>query len=520
MDLRTALRIFRAHWVAIVLATLVGVGAAAGWSYIQPRVYTADASGYVAGTNGSSGSSDSSGALLANNLALSKVVSYVDIGSWRSVAEYAIEKLNLDSSPEALVRRVDVTNATGTVTIKVQASASTPEAARDLAEAWIQGMATEIEGLESDGGKVQAAVRLVPADTARLPTAPSSPNVRLALAIGGVAGLVVGIMIALLRFTLDRRIRSAELVERETGVAVVGTVPVEKSFTTANRLIPVGDQRDERLFAVSEALRELRTNIQFMDVDHPPRVVVVTSPLPGDGKSTMSANLALAVAASGQQVVLIDGDLRRPMIAAIFGLVEGAGITDVLAGRAEVDDVAQTFGHLDTLRIVAAGRTPPNPSEVLGSERMKDLLRELSREAMVIVDAPPLLPVTDAAVLTHSADGAIVVVGAGRTTIDVLKKAMNNLDRAGGRALGVVLNRVPRSGGGYYDYRYTGDYYQADQAVDDDADHTPPVADDADQTPPGNDDEIPGPVAETHASATGDPQDELAPLRRSRRRVG
>ena len=247
-----------------------------------------------------------------------------------------------------------------------------------------------------------------------------------------------------------------------------------------------------------------------MDVDHPPRVVVVTSPLPGDGKSTMSANLALAMAASGQQVVLIDGDLRRPMIAAIFGLVEGAGVTDILAGRAEVDDVAQTFGHLDTLRIVAAGRTPPNPSEVLGSERMKDLLRELSREAMVIVDAPPLLPVTDAAVLTHSADGAIVVVGAGRTTIDVLKKAMNNLERAGGRALGVVLNRVPRSGGGYYDYRYTGDYYQADQTPYDEAVHNPP----------NNVDGITRPVVETQPAATGDPQDQLAPLRRTRRRAG
>lgn len=457
MDLKTVLRLMRAHWLSILVATVVGVGAAAGWAFLQPRVYTADASGYVAGANQTSGG-DSGGALLANNLALSKVISYVDIGSWRSVAEFAITKLGLSDRPESLVRQVAVSNPTGTVTIRVKASASSPEAARDLAEAWIQGMASEIDNLETEGGLAPASVRLVSADTARLPTSPSSPNVPLALVVGAIVGLALGLAYAIARFTLDRRIRSADVVERETGTAVVGTVPIEKSFSTGSRLVPVHGGQDPRLFPIAESVRELRTNIQFMDVDHPPRVVVVTSPLPGDGKSTISANLAIVIAASGQDVVLIDGDLRRPMVATVFGLVEGAGLTDVLAGRAEVDDVVQTYGGMSKLRIIAAGRTPPNPSEVLGSDRMRELLRDLSRNAMVILDAPPLIPVTDAAVLTHSSDGAIIVVGAGRTTVDVLQRALQSLNRVGGRALGVVLNRVPRTGGGYYDYRYAGDY--------------------------------------------------------------
>lgn len=448
----------------MLVAALIGLGAGAGWAFVQPRVYTADASGYVAGVAAEGSSSDSGSALLSNNLALSKVVSFVEIGSWRSVAENAIEKLGLSASPESLVRRVEVSNPVGTVTIRVDASGSSPEAARDLAEAWLQGMAAEIASLETSNGRTQASVELVPADTARLPSAPSSPNTRLALLLGAGIGLAGGLGLAFGRYALDRRIRSADLVEQETGLSVVGTVPVERSFSGGQRLVSVEDARSGRMFAVSEAMRELRTNVQFMDVDNPPQIIVVTSPLPGDGKSTVGANLALVTAASGKKVYFIDGDLRRPMVGTVFGLVEGAGLTDVLSGRAELADVEQSFGGIDTLRIIAAGRTPPNPSEVLGSDRMKELLRELSLDAMVIIDAPPLLPVTDAAVLTHSADGAIIVVAAGRTTFDMLNKAIANLERAGGRALGVVLNRISRRGGSYHDYRYSGDYYMADEA--------------------------------------------------------
>ncbi|KAJ1681212.1 hypothetical protein LUZ63_023563 [Rhynchospora breviuscula] len=266
---------------------------------------------------------------------------------------------------------------------------------------------------------------------------------------------------------MDRRIRSAEVVERETGHAVVGTIPFEKAFTPDDRLLPVGggfaEGAQAKYYRVAEAVRELRTNIQFMDVDHPPRVMVVTSPLPGDGKSTTSANLAIVLAASGQSVVLIDGDLRRPMVAKLFGLVEGAGLTDVLAGRAGFDDVAQPVGADGNLVVLGAGLLPPNPSEVLGSGRMRDLLADLAVRSTVIIDAPPLLPVTDAAVLAHHADGAMVVASVGKTTLETLQKAIGHLDRAAARCLGIVINRVPvrGRGKGYDEYRYTGDYYSS-----------------------------------------------------------
>lgn len=468
MELLDYLRIARAHWLGLVVGILVGVSVAFGWSLVQPRVFTADANGFVATSR--SGEGDQTGSTyLGDNLAKSRVKSYVEIGSGRAIADHVIADLGLDASPEQLVARVTVTNPRDTVIIGVAATGSTPEEARDLASAWVRGIQAEIERIETAGSGGVAPVRLEVIDSARLPTAPSSPNTRMALAIGALVGLAIGVLYVFLRYTLDRRVRSPEVVERETGLTVVGTIPDEKSFSVENRLIPFSGSGRKAgkggndLHAVSEAMRELRTNIQFLDVDNPPKAFVITSALPGEGKSTTAANLAITLAASGQRVFLIDGDLRRPMVATVFGIPGEVGLTDVLAGRAALEDVAQPVGPRGNLTVLAAGKIPPNPSELLGSKRMRDLVEDLKRDAFVVLDAPPLIPVTDAAVLTHNTDGAIVVASVGKTTIDALQKAQRNLERADGRALGVVLNRVPRKGAGsaYYGYQYTGDYYRS-----------------------------------------------------------
>ncbi|MCS5716773.1 polysaccharide biosynthesis tyrosine autokinase [Herbiconiux sp. CPCC 205763] len=459
MELRSVLPILRAHWIAIILLTLLGGVAAFGWSLLQPRVYSADASGYVtAGTN-----SDTGNALVGDNLAQSKVKSYIDIGSSRAVAQYAIDDLGLQGvKPEQLVGQIVVTNPSDTVLLKVTARGSTPTGARDLAEAWLRGIAKQIQTLENPTGDGATAgiVQLVPLDSAVLPTSPTSPNTRLAIVIGLLAGLVLGIVYAAIRHTLDRRIRSAEMVERETGLSVIGAIPIDRRFTDDDRLVSMDGATDYTNYddddvAVAEALREVRTNLQFMDVDNPPRVIVVTSPLPGDGKSTTIANLAIALAASGQPVVLVDADLRRPTVSKTFNLIEGAGLTEVLAGRSDLVDVLQPWGTSGRLAILSAGKTPPNPSELLGSERMHTLLAELASKAIVLIDAPPLIPVTDAAILTHNTDGALIVASVGKTSYEGLNKALQNLQRANGRPLGIILNRVPRRGAGsYYGYSY------------------------------------------------------------------
>ena len=148
----------------------------------------------------------------------------------------------------------------------------------------------------------------------------------------------------------------------------------------------------------------------------------------------------------------------------MFGLPGDAGLTDVLAGRATVAEMLQPADVSGTLQILAAGPVPPNPSEILGSSRMRDVISSLSADALVIIDAPPLLPVTDAAVLSTRADGALVVVSTGKTTYDMLDRALDHLQKANGKPLGILLNRIPTTGAGkaYYGYQYSGDYYQND----------------------------------------------------------
>jgi len=456
MELRDYLRVLRAHWLGIALLLVLSVAVALGISFLQPRLYTAEASGFV---RASAEVSATSGALAADQLARNRVTSFVDMGSWRSVAEYTIDELDLDTTPDRLVQQVSVTNPLDTVIIRVEAQAPSPEAARDLAETWIRGMAREIDRTDGDGREGSAAVGLYAGDSARLPTAPSSPNLRLNIALGLLAGLALGLAYAAVRHVLDRRVHDPRDIERVSGIPVIGTLPMDRTLSGGRRILSLDDTGDSAS-PLAEALRTLRTNVQFMDVDNPPRSIVVTSPLPGDGKSTLASNLAVTLAAAGQHVVLVDADLRRPMATEIFQLPDAGGLTDVLSGRAEIGDVVHTVDPQGNLAVLTAGRIPPNPSEVVGSQRMRDLIATLSEHALVVIDSPPIIPVTDAASLTTAADGAIIVLTAGKTTYEMLEKARTNLDRAHARTLGIVVNRVPRSGAQavYYGYQYKGDY--------------------------------------------------------------
>jgi len=496
LELRDFLRILRAHWIGLVVFVVLGTALAYGYALLQPRVYTANATGYV--TIASPSGADAGTALVSTQAAQQQVTSFVNIGTWRSVAQYAIDALHLDTSPQALAGQVSVTNPTGTVFVTVSANASSPVAARDLAEAWVRGMRKQIIALETgtaadataDGAAtsgaaasgdtatgdaaasgdaatgnsadVKPAVDLVPGDSAALPTAPSSPNVKRYVGIGALAGLVLGIAYVLIRHVLDRRVRDPREIERQTGATVVGWIPQQKGLGTDRTFFDLDGASSSGSFTPAvEALRELRTNLQYMNIDDPPRIIVVTSPLPGDGKSVTAANLARSLAAAGQHTVLIDADLRRPVVASEFGFADAPGLTDLLAGRAAIGDVAHVADKGGNLMVFTAGRIPPNPSEVLGSKRMRELLADLRKEAIVILDSPPTLPVTDAAVLSASADGVLMVVSAGHTTYDMLQRSLANIERANGRSLGVVLNKVPRRGtdAGYYGYYgYAGGY--------------------------------------------------------------
>jgi capsular exopolysaccharide synthesis family protein len=469
-ELRDYVRVFRAYWLGCALIVLATLAIGGAWTITQPRVYSATSSGLVQAPTGDSPSM----AYAADSLSKSKAESYVKLAASPAVASRVAKATGSSSSAPALLSRIQANLPDSTAIIEITASGASPKDAQQLADAWIAGISAQVDELESGGGAITAqATKFVKLAEAPLPTLPTSPNVQVTLLLAAIAGLILAAIYGLVRNHLDRRIRSAAEIERQLGVSVIGTIPASALLTDGQQLVsqqPIQTVTERHAsFAIAESLRELRTNLSYVDVDNPPRVIVVTSPLPSDGKSTIAANVAEALAASGQRVIALDCDLRRPSLSKIFGVPTTAGLTDVLSGRAELNEMLQPVGDHPNLLMLGPGRIPPNPSEILGSRSFKELLAEVAEQAFVIIDAPPVLPVTDAAVLANSADGVLVVASTQRTTYDQLGRTLDLIRRGHGNVLGVVLNRVPTKGHdakayGYYggSYYYTGDDQQAE----------------------------------------------------------
>ncbi|MDV8147008.1 polysaccharide biosynthesis tyrosine autokinase [Arthrobacter sp. B10-11] len=480
LDLADYLRVVRVYWKAIVAFTLLATLTAFGWTVLQPKIYSSDSSGIVV----TPGSDNVSLSLAGDSLAKAKVKNYESVAKSRLVADRVIANLGLQTTADALLGTISVKVPLDTAEIRVTAQSPDPATAQRVADAWVNGLAAQVEAIETatpDAGTspdaatapvaTASAVRILPLGKAVLPTSPVSPNVKLTLALGALIGLALGVAYALVRRHLDRRIRNAAEIERLFEVPVIGTLPVDHRLDEKSTILDAGAGSGAQLHdaggAMAEALRELRTNLSFLDVDQPPRIIVVTSSLQAEGKSTVTANLAVTMAAAGENVVVVDGDLRRPTLVDVFNLVPGVGVTDVLTGTAELEDVLQPWGALPNLSVLGSGRIPPNPSELLGSKAMRNMLNALAENATVLIDAPPLLPVTDAAVLSRAADGAILVIRTGKTTQEQLGQSLGNLDKVKGRILGAVLNYVPTKGTDAYSYygTYTSAPTSAPEAV-------------------------------------------------------
>ena len=489
LPIREALQVLRSNWKLILASALVGILLAATWALLQPRTYQASTTAVV-----TAGSSENLGvALTADNLAKSKAVQYEQLATSSSVAKKAVEESGLDITPARALSSVTVTVPRDTAQMQVEVVAPTPDAATALSNAWVKGLADEVDRIENGGTSVDnegssrrvdngenrhepgsSIIKVQQLIEATKPTSPHSPNVQMALLIGLAAGLALGLALAALRTLLDRRIKSAASLQERVKAPVLASVPlVQQSKKSSNddgatRALlahdeaeagEVGSKERRERFRIAESFKELRTNLQFMNPDNPPRVIVVSSSVPGEGKSTVSTNLALTLAQSNIPTVLIDADLRRPVVARAFGLVNTVGLTNVVVGNAYPEDVLQEVPGHPALRVLAGGSVPPNPSEILASSRFDQLVQGLAQDSMVIIDAPPLLPVTDAAILAARYDGCILVVKAGSTNVDAISKAADNLKKVHAKLLGTVLNQIPTKGSQASYYQYYGGYY-------------------------------------------------------------
>lgn len=448
----------RSHWIGILLITVLSIGGSLGWYALQPKVYAAESSGIVV----AAGAENLGMSLAGDSLAKSKAKGYQSVAESIKVAEDVVRRLGLKGSPQDVARTITVSVPLDSVEIRISARSSDPQTAQQVADAWVDALAAQVYELDKGNASPgsEPVTKIVPLAKASLPSAPVSPLLTATLGIGFAAGLLLGLAYALARNHFDRRIRAAAEIERLFGLAVVGTLPTDKRLSEKSSVLEEanGNHRVPGGHAMAEALRELRTNLTFIDVDNPPRILLITSSLPSEGKSTVTSNLAATIAAAGKEVIVVDADLRRPTVHKVFGMVPDVGVTDVLTGRATIDEVLQVWGPNPRLNLLTAGRIPPNPSELLGSRAMGQLLKDLSQRAIVLIDAPPLLPVTDAAVLSRIADGTLVVARAHKTTRDTLFRALSNLTRVRGRVLGIILNCVATKGQGAHNYGYYAAY--------------------------------------------------------------
>lgn len=356
----------------------------------------------------------------------------------RQVARYAASKGNLEqqiSTIESQITREEAGTANTDVLARLRQSLSALTASYEairLAEA-------------------QSADNITLVQPATAGTAPIRPRPLFNALAAAMVGLAMALAFALLLEALDDRLNTAERAAAATALPVLATVARGPAANGAGPAM-LHDPKAPG----AEAYRVLRANLRFAALDRPLRTVTVVSPEPAEGKSTTAANLAAALAQTGQQVILVDADLRRPTLHQMFGVSNHVGLTTALL------DTEADFTHhvqrtaLPNLTLLTSGPLPPNPSELLSSSRMSALLHEMGTQAdAVILDSAPVLAVADAAVLAHLSDGTLLVIDATRTRRGTAQRAAAQLQRTGAHVLGVVLNRVARSESAYD--RYYGD---------------------------------------------------------------
>lgn len=408
----------------------------------------------------STSESDSSAAYTGNLFATQRVTSYADLVGSRQLAENVSQALGGDLDPDELKAAVEATVVPETVILQITATDPDPVLARQLAQAYGEELAELVTDLETPQGKRDPLIKASIVDPAQVSTTPVSPQPLRNLGLAAVLGLLLGIGLAVARELLDTTVSSSDDVAAVTEAPILGNIAAD----SAARRAPAEVLTQATPWA--EAFRVLRTNMQYVEVDEEQKVIVLTSSLPGEGKSTTAINLAVTMAQAGHRVALVECDLRRPLIALRLGLDNAIGTTNVLIGKVSLADALQPYAETG-VQVLACGPIPPNPSELLQTHAMGKLLLDLrERFDVVLLDAPPLLPVTDASLLATQADGAVVVVRHGRTTRDQLGHAIERLDAVDAKTLGVVINMAPtKKSSSAYGYGYGYGYGYAPEAL-------------------------------------------------------
>ncbi|MBW8736387.1 MAG: hypothetical protein JF621_04350 [Streptomyces turgidiscabies] len=434
MDLHDYIATLRQRWLFVTVCVLLGLAGALAVTALMPRTYMATAQLFIA-----TGDEDSANAYQGGLFTQQRVKSYTRIVTSPAVLDGVISKLDLNTTPGQLAQKISAQAPLDTTLVDIQVSDPSATQAQAIADETAAQFTKYIVTVEGSAVGSPPLVKPSVVGGSQPPSTPTSPRPALNVAIGLLAGIVLGVGGAVLRRSLDTTIRSADDINSYLDLTTVGTVPpLDRRHSNSGSR--AGTTRR------TEALSLLRTRLRFSDGDRIPNSLLISSALPQEGRTQTAIDLATNVARTGQRVILLEADLRRPRLTADLGLRGTHGLTSVLTGRTPLYDALESWGD-GHIRVLPSGPATGDPSTLLSSPDMKQLLRTLEADAdLVVVDSPALLPFADGSALASVTEGVLFVVRTGKTQRDVALRALDSLTAVHARVLGAVLTGAHAEG--------------------------------------------------------------------------
>lgn len=440
MSIADLLQIVRKHLASAIISFVVVFAAVAAVTFIMPPKYTATAEVFAtyAGQSGETQTTNdmSSGANYLNT----QITTYPELVKTEAVLQPVIKDLGLDMTTTDLAGVVTATNPPNTFMVDISAEVGDPQQAADIANSVAKNLADQISSdlYNNSSSSNGSPIKLTVVQKAQTPTSQSSPNIPLYLAVGLIFGIIVGVGVALLRDILNTKVDSTDDVRELTHASSLGTVPQATILDDSRPVIvaqPAGSEAEE--------FRRIRTNLSFLTTTATQghgRLLVISSTNPSEGKTTVSANVAVALAEEGKGVLFIDADLRHPSVAHKLGIEGHVGLSHVLSRQASPADVIQKYWK-PNLHIMPAGKRPANASILLNSDLMKEMVEQaLTQYDYVIIDTAPLSVASEATVFGRMAGGLVLVTGKGVVEKKELENTATALQAAEVPILGFIFN--------------------------------------------------------------------------------
>ena len=454
MDLSEFYRLVIRNLPIVFLSTLLGLGTAGAITFATTPMYEAKIQLFVSTP---SSALDISALVQGSSFSQQRVKSYAQIINSPSTLSPVIRQLALDTTAERLAKRVKASAPLDTVLINVTVTDESPSRSARIANAIGAQFALTANQIELSQSAASNAIKVTMVKSAFVPKSPATPKVPLNLLLGTILGFGLGVGLSILRQIFDNTIKNEEDLD---GTPLLGVVGFDETATEKPLISQIS-----RYASRTEAFRQLRTNLQYSRAENPPRVIAITSALPGEGKTSSSTNLAIALANTGFNTVIVEADMRRPKLNSYTGASEeSAGLSELLSGRIEgnlssaISKIIRPSGIVESLDLITSGKIPPNPSELLDSELFSELIEVLrNKYHFVILDCPPTLPVADATIISARVDGVLIVVKADSTRVTQFTGVRDSVTNVGGSVLGALINMIPVSRS-YYDYGYKYGY--------------------------------------------------------------